>query len=181
MICTSSELQCVWYALKRVKVKPVSRRLAPGFRDRFWNEMIKSGITSQSCSETTRVPRVAGFSLSALSSAEWQETAGRNSWVPLMKRALRCSDLLIKWNKTNIPWWFPERSLPGISFEFPYPFWVPLGGRNHTWKLSFKWLVFVSEIFTFHVFWASFLDSTQRSGLFYLLRHLSSEPEPRDL
>lgn len=44
-----------------------------------------------------------------------------------MKRALRCSDLLIKWNKTNIPWWFPERSLPGRTVEFPHPFWVPAG------------------------------------------------------
>lgn len=120
----SPELHCAWYALKS-HAKPISQRRAPRFGCRFWNETIEVWLYGKAALQPRWVRSLAGFFLITLSSTKWQETAGWNFWVPLMKRVLRSLDLLIKWNKTNIPWWFPESSLPRKTVESPHRSRVP--------------------------------------------------------
>lgn len=78
------------------KAKPVSHRTSPGFGSRIWERDDKSVKMQLNHMEHLR-------EFPGPSSMEWQETAGQNFRGPLMKRVLRCLDLVIKWNKTNIP------------------------------------------------------------------------------
>lgn len=65
-------------------------------------------------------PSQAGFSLHLV-----LRPAAGDSWPALLsainEEGSSLLGLLTKWNKTNIPWWSPERNLPGKTVESPHP------------------------------------------------------------